>query len=107
MEDFIQSGLVEAAFLGGIAWIIIYTIYVFMMTAIYAMLTCASGFASYFIAVNADTSQAEVIFQMGQLPISTIEIVCLLMLFAAGNFFLRFISAFRGALSSYLRPITG
>lgn len=100
-------GLMEMAFLGAIAWIIMYTIYVFLQTLIYAALTGTSAFATFFVATTADTSQAATLFELGQMPISTIEIVCILLLIATGKFFFRFLSAFHGAVSSYLRPITG
>lgn len=94
-------GLLEIAVLGGVGWIVIYTVIVFLQAALYAALTCSTAFGCYFVLAEADTSQAAYIFNLGDYGISSIELVAVLLLLASWKFLMRFFSCFRGAVNRY------
>lgn len=93
-------GLLEMAFLGGIGWIIVWLVWVFLKTLLYAVLSATTGFSGLYIGnLPIEQSLARPFIWIGDIGFNSVDAVVVLLLVATGMFLWQFLGAFSNATS--------
>lgn len=97
-------GILEFAVLGALAWLIVWTVIVFLQTIFYGCLSCTTAFASYyFFTLPVDPNLAQPIAYLGNYGLTTVDLVTAAMLIVTFILFGKFKGAASTASERFLK----